>query len=366
MKKPFVLISAAATLILLIGAAALLMGYVHTPPQPKAVQTFDAADEVGGFEAALEERTAGEAKYIRKLYSVQAGELPPQPKAACYSATNDPQEVQAVIDAAAVLLDGQETFWNADIDFMPNSEMRYYRDDSILVVAWQEAIEGRGCSFVEVKLADGSQLRRKISGDSYRAAGLKTATELAAEDNAVMAVSGDFYVRRSIGIGVYGGELQYFSPIAVHTCMFTSGGDMLLLRPGDIQTWEDAEKFISDNDVEFSVNFGQILVENGELQDLSSGYVYGEVDSKYSRCAIGQRGELHYLIMTVCYEQNYGTCTASTEARFMHDKGVDTAYALDGGHTATIAMNGSAYNRPDWGWQNAISDVICFASAEYD
>ena len=73
MKKPFVLISAAATLILLIGAAALLMGYVHTPPQPRAVQTFDAADEVGGFEAALEERTAGEAKYIRKLYSVQAG-----------------------------------------------------------------------------------------------------------------------------------------------------------------------------------------------------------------------------------------------------------------------------------------------------
>lgn len=281
MKKPFVLISAAATLILLIGAAALLMGYVHTPPQPRAVQTFDAADEVGGFEAALEERTAGEAKYIRKLYSVQAGELPPQPKAACYGVTTDPQEVQAVIDAAAVLLDGQETFWNADIDFMPNSEMWYYRDDSILVVAWQEAIEGRGCSFVEVKLADGSQLRRKISGDSYRAAGLKTATELAAEDNAVMAVSGDFYVRRSIGIGVYGGEL-------------------------------------------------------------------------------------HYLIMTVCYEQNYGTCTASTEARFMHDKGVDTAYALDGGHTATIAMNGSAYNRPDWGWQNAISDVICFASAEYD
>ena len=50
----------------------------------------------------------------------------------------------------------------------------------------------------------------------------------------------------------------------------------------------------------------------------------------------------------------------------MHNKGVDTAYALDGGHTATIAMNGSAYNRPDWGWQNAISDVICFASAEYD
>ena len=102
MKKPFVLISAAATLILLIGAAALLMGYVHTPPQPRAVQTFDAADEVGGFEAALEERTAGEAKYIRKLYSVQAGELPPQPKAACYGVTTDPQEVQAVIDAAAV------------------------------------------------------------------------------------------------------------------------------------------------------------------------------------------------------------------------------------------------------------------------
>ena len=41
MKKPFVLISAAATLILLIGAAALLMGYIHTPPQARAAQTFD-------------------------------------------------------------------------------------------------------------------------------------------------------------------------------------------------------------------------------------------------------------------------------------------------------------------------------------
>ncbi len=237
------------------------MGYVHTPPRPRAVQTFDAADEVRGFEAELEERTAGEAKYIRKLYSVQAGELP-RPKAACYGVTTDPQEVQAVIDAAAVLLDGQETFWNADIDFMPNSEMRYYRDESILVVAWQEAIEGRGCSFVEVKLADGSQLRRKISGDSYRAAGLKTATELAAEDNAVMAVSGDFtsaakHPGSACTAAICNTSLR--SP-CIPACS-PPAGTCCSCAP-ETSDMEDAEKFISDNDVEFSVNFGPILVEN--------------------------------------------------------------------------------------------------------
>lgn len=366
MKKPFVLISAAATLILLIGAAALLMGYIHTPPQARAAQTFDTADEVGGFAAALEERTAAEAKYIRKLYSIPEGEIPPQPKAACYGVTTDPQEVQAVVGAAAELLDGQETIWNADIDFMPGSEMWYYRDESILVIAWQEAIEGRGCSFVEVKLSDGSQLRRKVSGE-YGSQSVQTATALAAEDNAVMAISGDFYLlRSSYGIAVYDGNIEHFYDRVTDTCFVTEGGDLLVHHCGDFADEAAAQKFVEDNNVDFSLIFGPILVENGELQEISPSYPVGEVGDKYSRTAIGQRGELHYLMMTVCYEQNYGTCTAATEARFMYDKGVDVAYALDGGHTATITMGGKPYNRPDWGEEKQISDVICFASAEYD
>ena len=42
MKKPFILVSVAAALILLLGTAARLLGYVNTPPQPREPQRFDA------------------------------------------------------------------------------------------------------------------------------------------------------------------------------------------------------------------------------------------------------------------------------------------------------------------------------------
>lgn len=366
MKKPFILVSVAAALILLLGTAARLLGYVNTPPQPREPQRFDAVSELSDFEAGLREYVSDNAEYIRKIYKIPAGELPPEPNSACYGETTDPQEVQAVIDAAAELLDGQETIWSPDIDFAPKSVIRYYRDDTILVIAWQEAPEGRGCSFVEVKLADASQLRRKVSGE-YGSQRVQTATALAAEDNAVIAISGDFYLlRSSYGIAVYKGNVEHCYDRVTDTCFVTEGGDLLVHHRGGFADEAEARKFVEDNNVDFSLIFGPILVENGELQDISPSYPVGEVGDRYSRSAIGQRGELHYLLMTVCFEQNYGTCTAYDEARFMHAKGLDVAYALDGGHTATITMGGRLYNRPDWGEEKQISDVICFASAMYD
>jgi exopolysaccharide biosynthesis protein len=43
--------------------------------------------------------------------------------------------------------------------------------------------------------------------------------------------------------------------------------------------------------------------------------------------------------------------------------GVDKAYALDGGQTAVIAMNGKLINRVVHGYQRRISDIIYFATA---
>ena len=53
MKKPFILVSVAAALILLLGTAARLLGYVNTPPQPREPQRFDAVSELSDFEAGL-------------------------------------------------------------------------------------------------------------------------------------------------------------------------------------------------------------------------------------------------------------------------------------------------------------------------
>ena len=43
--------------------------------------------------------------------------------------------------------------------------------------------------------------------------------------------------------------------------------------------------------------------------------------------------------------------------------GADKAYALDGGQTTVIAMDGELISAPDYGYQRQISDIIYFATA---
>ena len=43
--------------------------------------------------------------------------------------------------------------------------------------------------------------------------------------------------------------------------------------------------------------------------------------------------------------------------------GVKTAYALDGGQTASLIMNGRLVNPVDFGEERTMSDIIYFATA---
>jgi len=46
--------------------------------------------------------------------------------------------------------------------------------------------------------------------------------------------------------------------------------------------------------------------------------------------------------------------------------GIQKAYALDGGQTTVIAMDGKVYNDVEFGFQRQISDIIYFATAVPD
>lgn len=68
--------------------------------------------------------------------------------------------------------------------------------------------------------------------------------------------------------------------------------------------------------------------------------------------------------MTINYEDDHSVAaTVSEAAEYIFSKGVVKAYALDGGQTSTMVMNGHTVNRPDWGNQRTQSDIIYFATA---
>ena len=301
--------------------------------------------------------------YIKKLYTIpESAAVAPKPQAQ-FGSTNDPAVVQAVVDQAAELLDGQTLAWNPGLPFWDGEPIQYYYDETILAITWKEIINGNMVTFGEVKLAHGSQLRRALAGNQYGSSVEEYPTNMAKNVNAVLAINGDFYNFRDLGITVYQRQLYRHAPKSVDTAYFTASGDMIFSKRGELTDKAEAEKFVQDNDAVFSVAFGPILVEDGQ-KVTTTQYPIGEIEKKYSRTAIGQRDDLHYILMTVNYEGPCQvTCTLAQATEYIYAKGVEKAYALDGGQTSSMVFNGELVNRVDWGNERTMSDIIYFASA---
>ena len=299
---------------------------------------------------------------MRKIYTIPEDALiAPAPDPAAFGVTDDPAVIQGVVEQAAELLEGQELVWNPDIERAPDSHLAWYYDESILAIGWKEAIQGTVCSFIEIKIADGSQLRRTLAGGTYSSSVAGYASEMARRSNAVVAINGDFYTFRIYGITVYQRQIYRKAPEYVDTAYFTASGDILFSRRGELAGEGEAQRFVEENDVIFSAAFGPIMVENGEMTDISGGYAIGDFGIPRSRSIIAQRDRLHYLLLNL----NWGAGAATMEQvqRIIYAKGVQSAYNLDGGQTAVLVMNGETFNRVDYGAERTMSDIIYFATA---
>ena len=302
--------------------------------------------------------------YIHKHYRISAGSLPAKPLESGFGATDDPAEVLSVIDRASVLL-GEEVIvgWTPETALRPGSQVKYYFDETILVLTWQELSGDRICTWCEVKLSDPSQLRRKLAGDQYGSPVQMPATMLSRQDNAAAAVSGDFYAHRTAGIHVNNGLIYLVSGWNADTCFFTRNGDMLFAHRGEITNWTQADTYVRENDILFSVAFGPVLVENGQI-NIPWDYPWGELYETYSRAVLSQVGHLHYLFLAGNSGSNgYYRFTGQEAAQLMIDHGCTMAYNMDGGQTAEVILGGEMVNLPEFHMERQVSDVLCFASA---
>lgn len=346
-------------------ALTLLLVLLYVPASTSAATA--AAPELGRrfFQEAHNRlgESLREYAYVKKVYRIPTGSLPARPAEDRFGATRDPAVILALLEQAEELLEGEGAVaWSPETVLAPDSYIQYYYDETILVLTWQELSEDRICTWCEVKVADPTQFRRKLAGDTYGWPIQAAASDLAVQDNAVAAVSGDFYAFRNCGVHVYQGALRNVFGQA-DTLFVTAEGDLRMVRQGQIQTWEQARRYMAENNVAFSVAFGPILVENG-VNVTPSGYPWGEIWDEYARAAISQVGHLHYLFLAAnCNVWGGHRFTALEAAELMLNHGCDMAYALDGGQTAEVVLGGSLVNRPEFGYERQVSDVLCFASA---
>lgn len=376
---------------LVFGAASVLILFwmlFHVHPdtsmassQLTVKQRADVMSQLDAYSNNVKGELLSNLTYIRKQYKIPEGNLvAPKAPRYNYGSTTDPQEVLAVIDQAREygLLEDQSVIFDPSVDFYyyDNCEIEYYCDETLLVICWKELIDNRIVSCMEVKVADGSQIRRKLAEDTYGSSQYVYATELAEQCNAVAAVNADYYAFRDLGITAYNRRLYRFDENtyngtyakynATDTLFVNGNGDFLTFHKGETTTYEEMEKFISDNNIVFAIAFGPILVEDW-TQQWVDWYPIGEVDKEYSRAGIAQYDHLHYLYMTVSCSDNpneyHPRCKLNEFAEIMAGKNVRLGYCLDGGQTGEVVFNGKPYNHIDFGTERTVSDIIYFASA---
>jgi len=346
------------------------------PAEPKAATTtdimhrFDAfvgnasAEALGGIvpAAAAAELVEEEEEKVYMLDRTQV--VAPEPNPAFFKTTTDPAEVDLVISTCGELLDGQEMDWDSSRELMPDSVIHYYMDETILVINWKEVIHNAVYTFTEVKVMDASQFRRYMADDTFGSSIQYLPSEMAATVNAVAASSADFYKHRNFGVVVYKGEALRVHGRHSQNLYVDMNGDFHFTYADEILTEEEAQQYVDENNINFSLAFGPILIDNGENVTPPT-YPLGEPTVVYARAAICQLDTLHYLPVHVNEEQHYRAhATVPQLGETLYNRGgIKMAYTLDGGQTATCIMNDQVINRVVYDNERTMSDIIFFSTA---
>jgi len=360
---------------------AFLSQKLHPGVGEKAVSARSASDLGARFENSASNARAdalSDLATLRKHYVIPADALAaPVPKAENFGTLSiqEADKLLPIIEKAKAsgLLEGQELLFDPNANFYHDSFIGYYYDETILMILWKEVINNTTCSVCEVKIADASQLRRKIAEDTLGSPVQLYASEMAKTVNPVVAMNADFYMFRDFGVVVYQNQLwrmdestytgQYKKYNCVDTCFIDTEGDFHFTHRLEERSRFDMQQYIDENNILFSISFGPVLVENGELQHCD-WYPAGEPTRGDSRAAIGQVDHLHYYYLSVNHSPEMAALwTVDDVAKVFYERGVPNAYGLDGGQTSEILFQGVPYNHIDYGAERVVSDILYFASA---
>lgn len=241
-----------------------------------------------------------------------------------------------------------------------------YQDESIHVTVEHSNVGKVKTSIVRVKIADASQIRTAMSKDNYDDKTYVKATAMAKHVNAIAAVNGDFFKYfYKIGYVVRQGVFYRDALNGERDVLIIDDkGDFHAVRNATSESMADylANTFPQDRKVINTFTLGPVLVENGEVQEITTRefqYRY-----KMQRVCIAQIGELEYAIVE-CDGKADATSgmTMANFAEYVQSLFPDCilAYNLDGGGSTNVIVNNVRIHK-NTDARN-ISDILYFASA---
>ena len=320
------------------------------------------AEAFGIYADTLLARTLEGLATVRIVYRLPEDTVvAPKPAKSGAGRSKKAADTAKVLAEAEQLIGDRKLIWSADKKTVADKWINWYRDDSIFAIAWRQHAAGMDLTLCEVVVGHPSQFRRYLADNSFKSRYRYTPTQMAKTVNAVVGISGDFYKYRQFGIVVYQGKLCRCEMKKLDTCFVDSQGNLSFVRSGAFKSREEVLRYIEDNDIRFSLAFGPVMVENGKNVVPTKQYPVGQILENYTRCSISQLGEGHYLVAVASLTRS--ELPLKKLANYLVSLGVDNAYALDGGQTASIVINGKLVNPVDFGEERMMSDILYFATA---
>lgn len=232
-----------------------------------------------------------------------------------------------------------------------------YSDSKSKITVTQYRAYDSNIYVADVEVADGTSILSAFANNTYGRNITDTTSDMAEENNAVLAINGDYYGARQSGYVIRNG--------VVYRNQGTNGEDMVISKDGSLS-------FISESDTTTDsliqkqawqvLSFGPVLVENGQIAVTENDEV-GMAMASNPRTAIGTVAKNHYLFVVSDGRTSESAGLSLYElANFMKSLGATNVYNLDGGGSSTMVFQGEVVNNPTTNGnkisERAVSDIL--------
>ena len=234
-----------------------------------------------------------------------------------------------------------------------------YSDDNISITLTEKTVSNTQVYIADITVSSAEYLKTALAQNTYGTNVTAETSVTAANNNAILAVNGDYYGANSTGYVIRNGVV-YRDTVREDS----SNGDLAIYKDGSFKIiYEDetsAEQLVKDGVVNL-LAFGPSLVENGEIVVDTNSEV-GQSMASNPRTAIGIIDENHYIIVVSDGRTSESQGLSLYElAEVMKSYGVKTAYNLDGGGSSTLYFNGQVINKRTTNGnisERAVSDIV--------
>ena len=232
-----------------------------------------------------------------------------------------------------------------------------YSDSNTSITLKQYRAYDSDIYVADVTVSDVSVLKTALANNTYGRNITDTTSNIAEENNAILAINGDYYGARQAGYVIRNGNLYRNTSGDRDALVITKTGEFEFVSENETS----AEELLQSGAYQV-LSFGPVLLEDGEIS-VGENEEVGMAMASNPRTAIGYLGNNHYVFVVSDGRTSESAGLSLYElATFMKELGVTDAYNLDGGGSSTMVFKGEIINNPTTNGRSnqerSVSDIV--------